>query len=39
MPECCVAKRGYKLECDRSLHRRGGWVGQQDNFFRYVLFE
>ena len=30
MPESYVAKRGYKLECDRPLHM--GWVGQQDNF-------
>ena len=26
VPECCVAKRGYQLECDKTLHREFGGV-------------
>ena len=37
MPECYVAKRRFKLECDRPLHRAVG--GSTRQFFRYVLFE
>ena len=39
MPECYVKKRGYQLQCDKSLHKGLGGGGENGNFFCYVLFE
>ena len=42
MPQCCVTKKEYKLECDRSLHSGGGgggWINMTIFSVTYFLNE